>query len=436
MMVRFVVLLLLACWGTGVNARQMTCSAPMDTVLSPVNIVDVEHGTIRQNRALVLSGGRIALETDADEINVQTPLTIKWIDGKGAYIIPGLWDMHVHTLWDKDVPEPFFQMFLKSGVTAVRDMGGSLEIAAATHARINACEISAPHLWYPGPFLDGPQPVDPSLSIALSNAEEARAAVRMLKQAGVDFLKVYTMTPKAVFEAILEEALLQNLPVAGHLPASAGANDPAILRMASIEHQSIELGGYCAANDQAACAYVFDALITAKVAQTPTLVVREISTAMRKSDFEEPEFMEAMPAIIQSYWRADRTSAMARTNNEWRAKRAISLSHAKWMARELARQGAIILAGSDAGTPFIVPGESLHQELALLVEAGLSEAEALRAATLSPARFMKQTDMGVIVPGAIADFIILEANPLDDIHNTRTILDVYSGGIAVNRNGH
>ena len=426
-----VLLVALVCWTSAEYGQN--CARPQDVVLAPVNIVDVERRTVRYSRALFLSGGRIVRESASTRVPGSRWRRAALINGYDAYVIPGLWDMHVHALWDTSVPQPFFQMFLANGITAVRDMGGDVDVALATRARINACEIKGPHMWFAGPFLDGPQPVDPSLSIALSSPSDARSAVRMLRRQRVDFIKVYSLVPADVFAAIVDEASKRGLRAAGHLPVEVPPNSPFALRMASIEHLAIETGGYCPANNRAACAPIFDALVRAHVAQTPTLIVRETSTQIATDVFREPQSLQAMPEVVRSYWRTQRQHAMSRATKEWRAERVISLAHARWMTGELSKRGAIVLAGTDAGTPYVIPGKSLHDELALLVEAGLSPLEALRAATLEPARFMNRRDMGVIAPGAVADFVLLSANPLENIHNTRTISGVFMGGAPVAR---
>lgn len=393
-----------------------------DQVLAPVHVVDVEAGVVRRERALVISGGRIVAESAASVASGATRT-----DGRGAYVIPGLWDMHVHALWDASVPEPFFRMFLDAGVTSLRDMGGDLKVAVAARAGADGCSLQ-PHFWFAGPFLDGPQPVDPALSIALRTPQDGQAAVRMLKRQGVDFLKVYSLVPGDVFAAILDEAERAGLPVAGHLPGSVKVSDPNVRRMASIEHLAIELGGLCTFDDPAACGPVFDALINAGVAMTPTLIARETSTRMADKDFR-PTY-EGLPPAVRSYWESSLNLTAGR-DDAWRAQRKVSLAHARRMTRELARRNAVLLGGSDAGTPFVVPGASLHDELALMVEAGLSPLEALRAATVAPARFMKRADMGRIAPGAVADLVLLSGNPLDDIRNTRRIVGVYVNGRPV-----
>jgi len=427
-MSRFLLAVLITSFLMG-PVRASDCPTTQGIVLSNVNVVDVERGVVRADRALVLDHGRIAAELSARKLADDVAPGAQRLDGAGAFVIPGLWDMHVHALWHRDVPTPFFRLFLSMGVTAVRDMGGDLEVALATRSRIEACPTAAPHVWFPGPFLDGPQPVDRSLSIALSTPAEGREAVKLLHGKGVDFIKVYSLVPPDVFDAVMDESARQGLAVAGHLPGVIRPTASSALRMSSIEHLAIEIGGLCSKNARELCAPVFRALERARVAQTPTLIVRETSTRLAYPGFVEPPAVDGFPEAVKTYWRSDAKSAAARATDDWRAARAQSLAHARWMTRELARTKAIILAGSDAGTPYVVPGESLHDELGLLVEAGLSPVEALRAATINAARFMNHSDIGVIKTGAVADLVLLSRNPLIDIQNTRSVVSVYRGGV-------
>lgn len=428
-LLRILAMLMLAC----ASARADSCVAPHDIVLAHVNVVDVERGVVRPDRTLVLSRGRIAAEvSDSFSVGGLAP-DAERVDGAGAYVIPGLWDMHVHALWNRDVPEPFFRLFLQRGVTAVRDMGGDLQVALETRARIDTCASGAPHVWFPGPFLDGPQPVDPSLSIALSTPEAGRAAVKMLRSKGVDFIKVYSLVPPDVFDAVIDEASRQGLPVVGHLPGVVKPTAPPALRMASVEHLAIEIGGLCPLEPRASCGPILRSLVRAHVAQTPTLIVREISTRFADPEFVEPPLFNGLPEAVKTYWRSDARAAVARATDDWHAARRHSMAHARWMTREFARLNARLLAGTDAGTPYVLPGESLHDELRLLVEAGLSPVEALRAATLNAARFMNRRGEGVIAAGAEADLVLLSRNPITDIRNTTSIIAVYRGGVRVER---
>lgn len=405
------------------------CDRPAALAIGPVNIVDVEAGAVRRDRAVLLNGGKISRELPASHM-AGLSARFERFDGQHGYLIPGLTDMHVHALWHPAVPSVFFHDFLANGVTGVRDMGGNLELGLEIRRQLEHCELMGPHLWLAGPFLDGAEPVDPSLSLALANAQEARRAVRMLSDRGVDFIKVYSMLKPEVLSAIIDEARIHGLRVVGHVPAGIGALGPA-LRMDGMEHLAIEIGGFCDSADSRQCEPVFRNLVRRKIAQTPTLIARETSTSLAIADFDEPSDISHFPDAVLSYWQAERQATRARGTPEWLSARTVSQLHARWMTRTLSAMGAIMLAGSDAGTPYIRPGISLHDELRLLVESGLSPRDALASATISPARFLKAHDRGRIGRGKVADLVLLRENPLLDISNTRDIIAVFHDGVQV-----
>jgi imidazolonepropionase-like amidohydrolase len=405
------------------------CDRPAALAIGPVNIIDVETGAVRADRALLLEDGKISREIPASRMGA-LPAHIQRYDGQHGYLMPGLIDMHVHALWDPTVPAPFFHDFLVNGVTGVRDMGGDLELALEVRRQLQNCEMAGPHLWVAGPFLDGPEPVDPSLSLALANRQAARRAVRMLHRRGVDFLKVYSLLPPDVLSAVLDEARKYGLKVVGHVPAMLGPRGPA-LRMDGMEHLAIETGGLCDAANPGQCEAVFRQIVRRRIAQTPTLVAREVSTSLASPNRDEPFDVARFPEAVRRYWQSERRATRARATPEWLSARALSLRHARWMTQVLSSRGAILLAGSDAGTPYVRPGVSLHDELGLLVEAGLSPRAALASATVSPARFLGARDRGRIGPGMVADLILLRENPLVNIANTRSIVAVFHDGVRV-----
>lgn len=410
------------------------CAQQNAAILAPIHIVDVEHGRVRRHRGLLISEGRIVSEFRARhtaQFARRYPAALR-IDGAGAYAMPGLFDMHVHALWDAQVAEPFLREFLRQGITSVRDMGGVLEIASHTRAAIHRCDYLAPNLWYAGTFLDGPEPVDPAMSLALANPAQARTAVRQLHRSGVDFLKVYSMLAPELLEVVLDEATTLGLPVVGHVPATAPTSTP-VFRLASVEHLAIEVGGICPSARRRTCGPILRRLVRHRVAQTPTLIAREVSTRIAQDGFVDPPAFAALPAVVQAYWSAERSRSVARASAAWQADRATSMAHSRWLLRALSRQGAILLAGSDAGTPYLFPGTSLHEELALLVQSGLAPRQALMAATEAPARFLRRDDLGRLKPGAVADLVLLDGNPLQDIMWTRAIRAVFRAGIRVAR---
>ena len=396
-----------------------------------VAVIDGTGAAPVLHRTVLVESGRIKAVTAADR---PPPGRYRRIDGRGRTLIPGLWDMHVHALWDEAAPAAFFPRFVANGVTTVRDMGGNEagERAAAEFAASR--RAWSPVVFRSGRILDGPAPVDPSVSIAVSSPAEARAAVDRLADSGVHFIKVYTLLSRDAFLAAAARARERNLPVAGHLPTEVTIEDAAVAGMASIEHMQAEIGGYCPASDEAACGPIFSRLAAVGIAQTPTLIARyhRGHGAAHPEWSGEPEFA-LMPKIVRDYWRSA-LDAWVAAPPERALARLRDFEHEQRMAAWLAASDAVVLVGSDTGTPFAYPGRSLHEELELLVGAGMTPLEVISAATWGAARFMGAGERsGRIAPGYDADLVLLDADPSADIRATRRIRAVVRAGVLHDR---
>ncbi len=394
-----------------------------------VRLVDGLGGPPQENRTILIADGRIVAVTPAES---PAPKGYRRIDGRGRTLLPGLWDMHVHTLWAEEIPEAFLPRFVGWGVTTVRDMGGDDVGAAAGAAFATAHPDRSPRIYRAGRVLDGPAPVDPSISIAVATPQDARAAVARLAEGGADFVKVYTLLPREAFLAAGDEARRRGLKLVGHLPSTASVDDAIAAGMSDIEHMVAETGGYCPSTDRLACEPVFDKLIAADIAQTPTLLPR-----LRRADgADHPEWgddpdLVGLPASVRDYWLGDLRNRRAAAP-ELTSSRKADFVHETWMASRLIDKGARILAGSDAGTPFSYPGRSLHEELALLVAAGMSPGEAIAAATSGAATFMGAGGRsGRVAPGYDADLILVDGDPTADIGALRTIVLVIRSGVVL-----
>ena len=397
-------------------------------VIGPLKIVDVEDGEVRPGRALRIVAGQIAEERDWHD-ELPSEMAMPWIDGAGLFAIPGLIDAHVHAVWAADVPEAFFADFLDHGVTAIRDMGGDLAVLADTRQRLESCELAGPRLMASGPFLDGSNPVDPGLSIAIADETEARGAVRQLAEAGVDFLKIYSLLPEAALASVLDEANAMGLAVAGHLPAGVPPDSALAFRFQTIEHMAIETGGLCAGAAGSDCLNLLARYAVNDVALTPTIGVRQTSTDMARTGFAPPATV--FPPIVADYWEGQRQAAVSRAGPDWFARRQASLDEIDQLTLAFQQAGGVLLAGSDTGNPFIAPGVSLHEELRHLVEAGLTPREALAAATSNAGRLFEPVRIGRLEPGYRADIVLLESNPLENISATQEIRAVYVNGVRV-----
>lgn len=395
-------------------------------------VIDPASGTTTTDRCIRIGGDTITRIADCGP----TP-DLPTIDARGRWVIPGLWDMHVHTAWHGDIYETFFEEFIRFGVVGVRDMGGDLDVLEQARWFLRQPGSIGPYLVAPGPFLDGPQPINPSLSLALETREDGSDAVRRIAARGVDFVKLYTLLPGDAALGAMAEARRRGLPVVGHLPASMDLDTAVRHGMSGIEHMAVEVGGLCDVTDTAdPCAEVFQRLKRAGVSLTPTLVVRK-----RRSELDLPGLMqrarvERMPEIVAADWLARREDALGTLDADaWRARREQFRREMALTTRAI-REGALVLAGTDAGDLFVPPGASLHDELELLVEAGMTEMQALRAATADATRVLGLRDRGAIRKGARADLVILGSDPLDDIGNTRDIRAVILGGEVVSPPGH
>jgi imidazolonepropionase-like amidohydrolase len=307
-------------------------------------------------------------------------------------------------------------------------MGGSLEVLRAARWAILAGTLIGPRIVAAGAILDGPEPVDPTVSIAVGDTGAARRAVDSVANAGADFVKVYTLLPREAYFAVLREAARRHLSVAGHVPAAVTVLEAADSGQRSIEHLRDEIEPLCIQAADAACARLLDTLRARGTALVPTLVVLRVKAILDDSSLVLDPRLATVPSLVRSAWDGIRSGKLGRPPDYWREKRArffgeLALTGAAFLA------GVPLLAGTDAGALYTYPGSSLHDELAQLVRAGLTPAAALRAATLGPAEFLGATDsLGTVAVGRVADLVLLDADPLTDIKNTRRIAAVVLRG--------
>lgn len=435
-------------------------SQPTGTAITNVTVIDAVNG-IRTNQTVVYDGDEIVSVGPGG-----TPADVaETIDGSGKYLIPGLWDFHVHLSFDERFTDDMPALFLSYGVTSVRDTGGLMHKILPIVERMRAADAVAPRVWFAGPLLDGNFVVydgesRPEIGVRNATPDEARATIRELKDQGVDFIKIYEMVTPAVFEAMVESAQELDLPIDSHVPLSmrAEAAGPAV---DSIEHlRNIELdcasnapelhetrldllknpGGVSgfelrsslhdlqrlpaiAAYDEARCDRVIDNLTS--TIQVPTLRMTALNLA---PPFDKPDWNEALSRIDDEV-REDFVSLAADISAQPADADSEFGEWARFLTGRMHQRGVPIGAGTDTPIFLSIPGYSLHGELEQLVASGLSPLEALHAATVRPAEFFGIEDtIGTIDPGKRADLVLLDADPLSDIRNTRRISGVVSKG--------
>ncbi|HEV3008177.1 MAG TPA: amidohydrolase family protein [Burkholderiales bacterium] len=424
--------------------------------LTGVTVIDATGAAPRPDMTVVIDGGRITALGRASEVAL--PEKTHVVPAAGKFLIPGLWDMHVH--WNDAA---YLPLFTANGVTGVRIMWG-LPPHLDMRKRISDGSLVGPRLVLAGPLVDGPRPFWKD-SIAAATPEQGRQAVQRTRAEGYDFVKVYDSLPRAVFFAVADEARKHNLPLAGHAPAAVGVATASDAGQKSIEHltgmliavSSLELElrreFAAAARLEAAergaplrrlgarmletydadkAAALFARLKKNGTWQVPTLTVLRFVAYTREPQHASDPRLRYMPAWVRSMWAND---------PRYQDVLPEQLDHQKKIFQrrlelvgEMHRAGVGILAGSDALNPWCFPGFGLHDELEWLVKAGLSPMAALQAATRNPAVYLDRVqELGTVEQGKVADLVLLEADPTQDIRNTCRIAAVIAGGKLFSR---
>jgi imidazolonepropionase-like amidohydrolase len=385
------------------------------TAFVHVTVIDVELGRARPDMTVLVSGDRIARVAPARAVRL--PRGTDVIDGRGKFLIPGLWDMHVHMhatfeMDERDTSgESFFApRFLANGITGVRSMFDSL----AAMERLRAS--SGLRIVASGPIVDGPRPYWPG-SIACGTPEAGRAAVQRLKSEGADFIKVYSLLPPEVYLAIADEAKKAGIPFSGHVPNSVGVAGASDAGQKSVEHLFGPPESYTPE--------LLAKLVKNGTWVAPTLSVLYAASRLGTADLPDDHRTANLPPVILQFWK----QAQERGKSQDAAARAKQFEGHLRIVREMHGAGVRVLAGTDTPNPYVYPGSSLHDELGLLVKAGLSPLEALRAATSSAAEYLgKSAGFGSVGEGKAADLVLLDGDPLADIANTRRIRAVMLRG--------
>lgn len=452
-MKQWVLCILLCCLGTLSSAQ----SAPSVLVIDDVTVIDMKGGPPQTHRTVVVHGKRILGIVGPEEREKTRRIDAIFIDGKGKYLIPGLWDMHVHMVfgdWFPHGKEITVPLFIANGITGVRDMGGELDVLQQWRKDISAGKMIGPRIVMSGPMLDGPQPRFPS-SIAVKTPEDGRRAVDDLKQRGADFIKLQSLIPRDAVFAVADEAKKQGITFVGHVPDSVRASEMSNAGQKSFEHligifegaspleDEFIKGGkseskFLSTYDPKRAAALFALLAKNQTWQCPTLVWERGGNLIDQKDFAADSRAKYVPAYWKDVtWKRFTNEIMHDFNTDDLATRKRFVEKELEVVNQMHHAGVPFLAGTD--TPpgvYIFPGFSLHEELRRFVAAGFTPLEALQTATINPAKFLGLEDsIGTIAPGKYADMVLLEANPLDDITNTQKIAAVIVNGRYLSRAG-
>lgn len=457
----------LAVFAAPIARAESADDAPITTtVLLRATVIDATGTAPRADQAVVVRGERIVAV--GSSATVAAPPGAHVIDARGAYLIPGLWDLHVHVL-RRERWRAYFPLLIAHGVVGVRDMGGDYDTQLVRRLRedVDAGRLVGPRILAAGPFIDGPWPSLPRLSRVVATDAEARAVVRDLRREGFDFVKVYNRLPRDAFLALAEESRRLGLAFAGHVPFSVSAREASALGMRSIEHQfnvafacsSREdelmrlkaralaadesgerrrlrreyLTGVLDSFDPARCGALYADFVRNGTAVVPTLVQRRDFSGSAPPALV-PDELAYVPAAERGGWNPAQDARL-----QGRAPQDRDIERRFWerdraLVAPMQAAGVTVLAGTDGGDPYTVPGFSLHAELVELVSAGLTPMQALQAATRNAAAFLGiPQDSGTIEPGRRADLVLLRADPLADIRHTRQIEAVMLGGRWLDR---
>jgi imidazolonepropionase-like amidohydrolase len=442
------------------------------TAITGVSVIDVRTGSVVPGRTVVIQGGRITMVAPADELALGAGVIR--IAGDGKYLIPGLWDMHVHLYRSLGGAE-ILPLFTVYGVTGVRDLGSQDSIylwqrEVAQGLRIGPRIVAAGAMLVSHTPPEGIQPGGSATSV--QSETDARAAVRARRTEGAQLIKIQdSFLPRASWLSAAAEAAAQGLPIAAHVPMDLSLEDAIGAGLRNIEHaiglavavvpgaaarrQRIMqrarppgarhadiMAGYTALFEieaevwdlpaDSALGAIADLMVRKGVVIDPTLTdLRSLATAASGRWSQDPR-LAYLPATVRASWLAEIAGPLFSPENTRRSR--VMLERLPRIIADLHRRGVTILAGTDVGAPFDFPGSDLHSELELLVAGGLTPLAALRAATLSPAEFMGMGDSaGTVEVGRLADLVLLDANPLAEVENSKRIAGVVQAGRYFNR---
>lgn len=407
--------------------------------ITGVTVVDTAGGPSRPGMTVVVEGDRIS--AIARDGQADLPSGAELVDGRGKFLIPGLWDMHVH--WHDS---GYLPLFIANGVTGVRMMASDAR-HFEQRRQIGEKKLLGPRLVLAGAIVDGPKPFWPG-SIATSTEADGRDAVRRTQEQGFDYVKVYSLLQRDVFFAVADEARKRGIPFVGHVPEAVRVVEASVAGMKSIEHLTGMLLAVSGAESELRAEFAgsqpvpgvgrrvletYDARKAASLYatlkangtwQVPTFTV--LYSGAYANELSRDPRLRYMPARVRALWAA--SAARERTPEQIATERRF-FDRRLQLVGELHRAGVGLLAGSDVLNPYCFPGFSLHDELEWLVKAGLHPIAALQTATRNPAIFLgREADFGSIEAGKLADLVLLDGDPTIDIRNTRRIAAVVAAG--------
>ncbi len=434
------------------------------TIFHDVSVIDVKNGKVLNHRDVIVEGDKItAITTD---LKRKLPKGSTIINAKGKYIIPGLWDMHVHVLEEDEGYRWQFPLFIANGIVGFREMWGDRAVIDSIKNEIQKGTMPHFHFKASGHILDGKK-VFWEGSLSASDTATALRLVDSLIGAKVDFIKIYSFLEPEVFDVVAKRCNDKSFPFAGHVPHRVWLTKASESGMASMEHlygflieacsfpdSAMKLKRINADNfesgmepkmriEKARASEKFmlnnfsekrmrDIAILLKKNNTyvvPTVVTNRGNYFSNDTSFTNDKRLKYLSPQAREEWKEETESDIKKnTSEDWQNKRK-RYEIEKLIIKILWQEKVPILAGTDSYNPYAFPGFSLHDEMALFVEFGMTPIDALRSATINPVKYLKMTDsLGTIETGKRADMVLLNANPLTDITNTKNIYAVMING--------
>ena len=421
---------------------------PKTLVVTHAAVIDVVSGGVRPDQTVVITGNRIQTLGKASE--VKPPAGASVVDATGKFMIPGLWDAHVHTRYEGI---PFLNLFILNGITSVRDTAGPWSHLAKINQwkqEIASGELLGPRIYAAGPLLDGPKSRW-SHGVIVNSPEEGRRAVEEVKERGGQFIKVYDLLSRDSYFAIADESHKIGFEFAGHLPFAISPAEASDASQRTMEHLAGILMGCSTKEDElrqelvqgkrvpestlldtyseTKAAALFAKFAKNNTVQDPTLSLPWTGIGVSQKDprILSEERLQYIPASYREQWQA------APGNGGDLATRQRVFQKYKEIVAAMVKAGVEIISGTDTLKAYLVPGFSLQDELEVLSQSGMTPLQVLQASTINPAKLFKFPDLGTVEQGKIADLVLLDGNPLQEIRNTRRIYAVIAGGRLVDK---
>jgi len=420
-------------------AAAQTAPARETFAITHVTVIDGGDPAPRLDQTVVVRGNRIVAIGPA--AGTPVPAGARGVSGRGKFLIPGLWDMHVHTVTPGG--REMLGLYVANGVLGIRDLAGEWDLITRWRAEIAAGRLAGPRILASGPYLEGGDV--PIAHLLARNPDEARRAVDSLARLGVDVIKLHSQFNREAYFAAARAARELGLRVAGHVPRSITPAEASDSGVGSIEHM-LQIPIPCTAAESLALlprfpiqrvlggcssadlAPLFERFVRNGTWVVPTLTAAYEIALWPRRELPGDKFAGFLPDTLRKFVQsifpmpADIPPGADEVGRALFEKRLalVGMMH---------RAGVGILPGTDAPLRNSPPGFGLHQELALLARAGIPPFQVLRIATLEPVRYFGMLDsLGTIAAGKVADLVLLGADPLADIGNTRRIEVVVANG--------